>query len=103
MAVIWHEIELQGRKEPNPALWSNLQRLAVKHSARLFQGSQRDFCGMASSNRRVRSESFVCVNEDHQETVRILGHGSDEEIAARIHWYFDYFSDFFDRAPEREV
>lgn len=79
-------------------LWSKLQNLAIKHSSHLFgqeKGRKINFERMRTLDGR-KSDSYICTNDEHEETTKILGSGDYEQIGARIHWYLVYYPQFFD-------
>ena len=78
------------------ALWSELQRCAGLHAEQLAKSSNNwvpmplgpDARGRQPSwYAQSRCESKIIVNEEHRETVRILGRADAEEMCNRIHWY----------------
>lgn len=81
-------------------LWGQLQRLACQHSASLFRSGEGGFVDMPQTGRKRNHDqrSYICIDAEHKETVKILGSGDDEKVCARIHWYLAYYPSFFNRA-----
>lgn len=73
-------------------LYARLAEFAQKH-ANLLAKQKNNLVKMPATG-KTKSKSFIVVNEDHAETVKILGSGSSEEICQRIHWYISYFPQF---------
>jgi hypothetical protein len=78
-------------------LWNKLQDLSCKHGSHLYRSKQ----GLSPMPPRG-SGSFIVTDQDHRDTVSILGRGDENEMACRIHWYLDNFPSFFDGSTHKE-
>ena len=82
------------------ALYGKLSDLAQKHASFIYRNRNtprgQHKLGRMPTTRRCKQtqfsdSSFIVIDSDYQETIRILGEGDDEAVCLRIHWYVDNF------------